>query len=181
MVEQTQLQGLDVTITTTMQVLGVVVALALQFIKAFTVRWAALTDDMRKALWPLVSIGLTMLCFWLGKVDNWLIAGVVVGLSACGGYDWFAGASKLGAKAPPVVPMLLLGVLLIGLSGCADKIITPQEQLEFGMFNVRVQDWNEQCRADPNQCAAGLANMAAEMQQWTKLIVGEPNNLGVTP
>jgi hypothetical protein len=65
---------------------------------------------------------------------------------------------------------------VLGLAGCAERIITPAEQLEFANFNIRVQDWAEQCRADPNQCAHGLSNMAAEMQQWTLLITGtDPN------
>ena len=63
------------------------------------------------------------------------------------------------------------------LAGCAERIVTPAEQLEFANFNIRVQDWAEQCKADPNSCARGLANMAAEMQQWTLLITGGDPNL----
>lgn len=71
---------------------------------------------------------------------------------------------------------------LLLLAGCAERIITPAEQIEFTHFNICVQDWAEQCRADPNQCARGLANMAAEMQQWTLLITGtDPNLSEVNP
>lgn len=178
--EPTELEGLDVTITTTMQVLGVVVALALQVIKGLSSQWDFLSEEVRKALWPLVSIGLTVGCFYAGKVENALVAGVVVGLAASGGYSLFSGVTKAGVKPPAIVPVLLLG-LLVFAAGCSDRILTSQEQFEFAMFNVRVQDWNEQCIADPNTCAQGLANMAAEMQQWERLIVGEPNSLGVTP
>jgi len=66
---------------------------------------------------------------------------------------------------------LLIAWLLL-FAGCAERIVTPAEQLEFAHFNIRVQDWAEVCRADPNQCARGLANMAAEMQEWTLLITG---------
>jgi hypothetical protein len=66
---------------------------------------------------------------------------------------------------------------LLIVAGCAERIITPAEQLEFANFNIRVQDWAEQCRSDPNQCARGLSNMAAEMQQWTLLITGTNPNL----
>lgn len=67
-------------------------------------------------------------------------------------------------------------------AGCAERIIAPAEQLEFANFNIRVQDWAEQCRADPNSCGRGLSNMAAEMKQWTLLITGgDPNLIEVTP
>lgn len=78
--------------------------------------------------------------------------------------------------------VLFTVLCLLAVAGCAERIITPAEQLEFTHFNIRVQDWAEQCRADPNQCARGLANMAAEMQQWALLITGtDPNSVEVTP
>jgi hypothetical protein len=71
----------------------------------------------------------------------------------------------------------LLSSVLCLLASCAERIITPAEQLEFANFNIRVQDWSEQCKADPNSCGRGLANMAAEMQQWALLITGGDPNL----
>ena len=74
--------------------------------------------------------------------------------------------------------ILCIVFCLLLFAGCAERIITPSEQLEFANFNIRVQDWAEQCRADPNQCGRGLLNMAAEMKQWSLLITGADPNLG---
>ncbi len=132
MLEETlPMEGLDVTITTTMQVMGVVVALALQFVKAFAGRWPSLTDEMKKPLWPLLSIALTAVCFWLGKVDDPFVSAVVVGLAACGGYDLFAGASRAGngPKPTPVTPMLAVCALLLFAPGCQLFQTSPRAEL----------------------------------------------------
>jgi len=178
----TTLQNIEgVTITYAMMVIGVGVGLVVQLVKAVLDRFPWFTDDLRKPVFPLVGIGVAMTVFRLMGLNDWLLGGVLIGLSAGGGYSFTAGMlEKLGLKDRPILPVLLVGLLLL-TTGCTDRWITQQEQLEFAMFNVRVQDWNEQCLADPNQCAQGLANMAAEMQQWSALIVGDPNSLGVTP
>ncbi len=132
MLQQTlPMEGLDVTITTTMQVMGVVVALALQFVKAFAGRWPSLTDEMKKPLWPLLSIALTALCFWLGKVEDPFVSAVVVGLAACGGYDLFAGASRAGngPKPTPVTPMLAVCALVLFAPGCQVFQANPRAEL----------------------------------------------------
>jgi hypothetical protein len=83
-------------------------------------------------------------------------------------------------KTKMLAVLLVAGLMLF--LGCAERIITPAEQLEFANFNIRVQDWSDQCRADPNSCGRGMANMAAEMQQWALVITGgDPNLSEVSP
>ncbi len=84
-------------------------------------------------------------------------------------------------RTKELVYVVLVAWLMLFL-GCAERIITPAEQLEFAHFNIRVQDWADQCKTDPNSCARGLANMATEMKQWTLLITGgDPNLMEVSP
>ncbi len=96
---------------------------------SITSRWDFLTDEMRKPLWPLLSIVLTAFVFYAGKIDDWLVAGIVVGLAAGGGYSLFSGITKAGVKPPPIMPVILLLCGLLLVSGCTDKMISPAEQL----------------------------------------------------
>jgi len=171
-----------VTITYAMMVLTIGVALFVELAKVILTGFAWFTDDLRKPLLPLLSIAVTMAVFRATGQSSWLLGGVILGWSASGGYSWVAGILEtVGLKSRPILPIILILCGVLFVAGCTDKILTPAEQLEFAMFNIRVQDWNEQCLADPNQCAQGLSNMAAEMQAWVGVIVGEPNSLGVTP
>jgi len=172
-----------VTLTYSMMVLTIGVALFVELVKVILSRFVWFTADMKKPFLPLLSIGITMAVFRATGQTSWLLAGVILGWSASGGYDWVAGTLQtLGLKSRTIMPLLILGVLLFNLPGCAERIITPAEQFEFANFNIRVQDWSERCKADPNTCARGLANMAAEMQTWTLLICGgDPNRIEVAP
>jgi len=173
-----QLQGLDVTVTTTMQVLGVVVALALQFVKAFTARWDFLSDEMRKPLWPLLSIVLTAFCFYAAKVEGWFVSGVLVGLAAGGGYSLFSGITKAGVKPPPIMPVILLlcGFMFIG--GCGNVWMAPDYQSQFNQFGDSAHVWLDRCRADPNTCGQGLTNMVNELDVWMDIVNGTDPNVG---
>jgi hypothetical protein len=94
------ISSLDVTMTPTMYVLGMVVALAVEFIKAMISRWPFVTPEIRKPLMPLLSIGLSSLVFGLAGVEGWLVAGVLIGLAAGGGYDMFRATSGLKPNGP---------------------------------------------------------------------------------
>ena len=89
------LTNLNVTMTPTMYVTGLVVALAVEFIKAMISRWAFVTDEIKKPLFPLIGICLSSMAFAICGLENWLIAGVIIGLATGGGYDMFKGTSKL--------------------------------------------------------------------------------------
>lgn len=89
------ISSLDVTITPTMLVLTGVVTYMIQFLKACVSTWVWLTDEREKAMWPLVGIGLCSLAFGFAGVENFLVAGGILGLAAGGGYDQFKATSGL--------------------------------------------------------------------------------------
>jgi len=95
-----QMSNIDVTLTPLMMAMAVPIALAIEFIKALSKRLDFLTPEIRKPLLPLVGIMLAMMAFGLAGIENWLMAGTVVGLSAGGGYDLFKGMSRAGKKNP---------------------------------------------------------------------------------
>lgn len=98
------MSSLDVTITPTMVVMAGFVSYVLQFIKACVGTWAWLTGERQKPLWPMVGIALCSLAFGLAHVENFLVAGVVLGLAAGGGYDMFKGTTALNPpKVPPII------------------------------------------------------------------------------
>ncbi len=106
-----------VTITYAMMVLTIGVALVVELVKVILSRFAWFTDDLRKPFLPLLSIALTMATFRATGQTSWLLAGVILGWSASGGYTWVAGMlEKLGLKTKAVVPVLLACSLIAG--GC---------------------------------------------------------------
>jgi len=105
MLESNELiSNLNVTMTPTMYVIGLVVALAVEFIKAILSRWSFVTAEIKKPLFPLIGVFLSSMAFAVGGIENWLIAGVIIGLATGGGYDMFKGTSKLGVPAETVKP-----------------------------------------------------------------------------
>jgi len=118
--EMTQsLGGMDVTITPMMMAMAVPIALAVEFIKAIIGRWPIITPEIRKPLFPLLGIGLALMSFALAGIENWLLAGVLIGLSAGGGYDLFKGMARVGnGKAVTNTSLMLLLCFLLLASGC---------------------------------------------------------------
>jgi len=105
MLEGTELvNNLNVTMTPTMYVIGLVVALAVEFIKAVLSRFSFLTAEIKKPLFPLIGVVLSSMAFSLGGIENWLIAGVIIGLATGGGYDMFKGTSNLQVKEDNSAP-----------------------------------------------------------------------------
>jgi len=112
------LSEINVTLTPLMMTMAVPIALAVEFIKALSNKLNFFTTEIRKPLFPLVGIGLAILAFGLAGVENWLVAGVMIGLSAGGGYDLFKGMAQV-SKKPPVAPagvLILCSMLIFG--GC---------------------------------------------------------------
>jgi hypothetical protein len=89
------MSSLEVTITPTMVVIAGFVSYVLQFIKACVCGWPRLTDAIQKPLWPMVGIALCSLAFGFAHVENFLVAGAILGLAAGGGYDMFKGTTAL--------------------------------------------------------------------------------------
>jgi len=95
------ISSLNVTVTPTMIVIAGFVSYLLQFIKACVGSWKVLTDAIQKPLWPMVGILLCSLCFGLAGVENYLVAGSILGLAAGGGYDMFKGTTALNKPKSP--------------------------------------------------------------------------------
>lgn len=94
------LSNLDVTLTSTTYVVGLVASLAVQFIKAIISRWPSVRPEIKKPLLPLIGIVLCCLTLAVAGVENWFVAGVVIGLASGGGYDIFKGTSNLSKPKP---------------------------------------------------------------------------------
>jgi len=106
---ESQISNIDVTITPIMVAMAVFVSFAIQFIKALLNRLAFFgTDEIKKSFFPMISITLTIGAFFLAGVENFLLAGVVMGLSASGGYTMLNGsaglAKKNGTKPQEIAP-----------------------------------------------------------------------------
>jgi len=111
--------GMDITVTPLMMAMAVPIALAVEFIKAIIGNWKIITPEVRKPLFPLLGIGLAVMSFWLAGIESWLMAGVLIGLSAGGGYDLFKGMANVrNGKQVTNNSMVLLLCLLLLASGC---------------------------------------------------------------
>lgn len=112
------LSDIEVTLTPLMMVLAVPISFTIQFIKALTSHWGFFTEEIKKSFFPMVSIALTIGIYCLAGIDDYLLAGVVMGLAASGGYQAFSGAGKLIKPIAPAIPtagiLLLCAVLIFG-------------------------------------------------------------------
>ena len=172
---------INVNITPLMMAMAVPISFAIQFIKATVKRWSFFNaDEIKKSFFPMVSIALTMAAYRLAGIDEWLLAGVVMGLAASGGYQAFSGTAKLVKKpiGTSTLGILLLCFLLL-IAGCAGMVhMDPAAKAEFNAFNISAQVWNRKCQADPNACAPGLASMADRLAVWTAIVNGvDPNEV----
>jgi len=120
--------GMDITVTPMMMAMAVPIALAVEFIKAIIGKWKIITPEIKKPLFPLLGIGLALMSFALAGIENWLLAGVLIGLSAGGGYDLFKGMARVGngkaaatAIPPASLSMLLLLCAMLLTSGCMSQ------------------------------------------------------------
>ena len=94
-----QLNNIDVTITPIMLAMAVFVSFAIQFCKALLSRITFFdADEVKKSFFPMISIALTTLAFYLAGVDNYLLGGIVMGLSASGGYTMLNASAGLVKK-----------------------------------------------------------------------------------
>lgn len=112
--------GMDITVTPLMMAMAVPIALAVEFIKALIGNWKIITPEVKKPLFPLLGIGLAVMSFWVAGIEGWLMSGVLIGLSAGGGYDLFKGMANV-RNGKPVTnnsSMVLLLCFLLLASGC---------------------------------------------------------------
>jgi hypothetical protein len=165
---QINLSDIEVTLTPLMIVLAVPISFAIQFIKALANRLEFFkAEEISKSLFPMLSIVLTCLVYMMAGVENWIIAGVVMGLAASGGYQAFNGSAKLvsKSKALTTAAALILICALLLIAGCSQIQMSPAYKQELYMSNVLVQSLNKDCQAgDPNACKQGLDESAKILQ-----------------
>jgi len=94
------ISSLDVTITPTMLVLALFVSYVVQVIKALVGKWPVLTEEIEDPLWPMISMTLCTVAFGAAGVENYLVAGAILGLSAGGGFSLFKGTTALSTRKP---------------------------------------------------------------------------------
>jgi len=118
-----------VILTSNMAYMAVFISFIIQFVKAALMRWKFFEDEgVKKSFFPMLSCGLTMGTYYFVGVQDWALAGVAMGLAACGGYQAFAGSAKL---IKPLVPngagiLLLCAMLIVG--GCATFQSNPKAE-----------------------------------------------------
>jgi len=175
MEEQIQkLSDIKITITPIMMMMSVFVSFAIQFIKAILERWSFFSaDEIKKTLFPMITIALTMAAFYLAGVTEWPLAGAVMGLAASGGYTSFSGSAGLVKKPPAVLATTLLLCVMLLLAGCSQVQMSPPYRQNLEMTNIVVQSLNEDCQAgDPNACSKGLAESAEILQLLVDAVHG---------
>ena len=93
------LSDIEVTLTPLMMALAIPISFAIQFIKALITKVQFFqAEEIKKSLFPMVSIGITAGVYYIAGIENWILSGVVMGLAASGGYQAFNGAAKLVKK-----------------------------------------------------------------------------------
>jgi len=180
---ENEINNLDVTVTPIMMSMAIFVSFAIQFIKALLNRFDFFdADEIKKSFFPMISIGLTMGAFFLAGIENWILAGVVMGLTASGGYTMLHGSAGLIKKSPvlSVVSILLLFTILG--AGCSEVWMSKPYEQNLEMTNIVVQSLNEDCQAgDPNACRDGLAVSADILQLLVDAVHGTPAKAGQRP
>jgi len=118
----------DVTLTQTMIILGVVPMVVVQLFRAVIEHvWPAGPGEIKKPLYLLVAIGITVLMFYAMATKDWLVGGIIIGLTSVGGYEF---TKNMGAIVKKKVPngtgtavtftsLLLCFLLLTG--GCFNQ------------------------------------------------------------
>ena len=115
----------DVTLTQTMIMLGVVPMIVVQLFRAIMEYfWPEGPDGIKKPLFMLVGIGITVLIFYALAMEDWMMGGIIIGLTATGGYEFTKNMGAIVKKIPKppngtgtvAVSLLLCFLLLTG--GC---------------------------------------------------------------
>jgi len=124
----------DVNLTQTMIMLGVVPMIIVQLFRAvLEYFWPAGPDGIKKPLFMLVGIGTAVLMFYLMAMTDWLVGGIIIGLTATGTYEFTKNmggiVNKNGIK-PPIGPAAtLLLCFLVLTSGCISTQPNPRADL----------------------------------------------------
>jgi len=166
------LSDIEVNLTPLMMAMAIPISFAIQFIKALANKLEFFrAEEIKKSLFPIVSIALTVGAYWLAGIQEYLLAGIVMGLAASGGYQAFNGTAKLIKKNGGTAIIIVCAMLLI--FGCSQVQMSPAYQQELYMSNVLVQSLNADCQAgDPNACKEGLNESAQILQLLVDAVEG---------
>lgn len=122
----------DVTLTQTMIMLGVVPMIVVQLFRAVMEHlWPAGPDGIKKPLFMLVGIGVTILIFYTLAMNDWMMGGIIIGLTATGGYEFTKNMGAIVKKKVPngtAATVLLLCSLLLA-AGCISAQQNPRADL----------------------------------------------------
>ena len=179
-----QFSDIKVNLTPLMMAMAIPISFAIQFIKALANKVEFFkAEEIRKSFFPMVSIAITMAVYYIAGLNDWLLAGVVMGLAASGGYQAFNGAAKLvngnGNKHPMVPAAALLLCAMLLFAGCSQVQMSPEYRQNLEMTNVVVQSLNDDCQAgDPNACSKGLAESAEILQLLVDAVHGTASKGG---
>lgn len=120
----TELQTIDtgdITLTQTMMLLGVVPMIIVQLFRAaIEYFWPVGPDGIKKPLFMLVGIGTAVLMFYVMAMTDWLVGGIIIGLTATGSYEFTKNMGAIVKKKVPngtTATVLLLCFLLLA-AGC---------------------------------------------------------------
>jgi len=124
----------DVTLTQTMIMLGVVPMIVVQLFRAvMECFWPAGPDGIKKPLFMLVGIGITILIFYALAMKDWMMGGIIIGLTATGGYEFTKNMGAIVKKKVPngtaATSLVLLLCFLLLTSGCISSQPNPRADL----------------------------------------------------
>ena len=124
----------DVTLTQTMIMLGVVPMIVVQLFRAvMECFWPAGPDGIKKPLFMLVGIGITILIFYALAMKDWMMGGIIIGLTATGGYEFTKNMGAIVKKKVPngnaAASLVLLLCFLLLTSGCISSQPNPRADL----------------------------------------------------
>ncbi|HUS74307.1 MAG TPA: hypothetical protein VMY06_14700 [Sedimentisphaerales bacterium] len=113
----------DVTLTQTMILLGVVPMIVVQLFRAvMEYFWPVGPDGIKKPLFMLVGIGTAVLMFYVMAMTDWLVGGIIIGLTATGSYELTKNMGGIVKKKVPngtaATSLVLLLCFLLLAAGC---------------------------------------------------------------
>ena len=191
-----ELQTIDigeVTLTQSMIMLGVVPMIIVQLTKGVLSHfWPAGPEEIIKPLFSLVGIFAAVLMFYALAMESWLMGGIVIGLTASGGYEFTKNMAGLAKKKPiptattDTVLFLLLCCMLLA-SGCISQTENPRANLiaQQKVFVATVDSLTVLLEADKfteqeaNEIGIFIKLGGQYMTQWAASVKAGQSNPGI--
>ena len=189
-----ELQTIDIgeiTLTQSMIMLGVVPMIIVQLTKGVLSHfWPAGPEEIIKPLFSLVGIFAAVLMFYMLAMESWLMGGIVIGLTASGGYEFTKNMAGLAKKKPiptaTTATVLLLCCLLLA-SGCISQTENPRANLVASqkVFVATVDSLTVLLEADKftaeeaNEIGIFINLGGQYMTQWAAAVKAGQSNPGI--